>query len=122
MRRPSAVASVALGLCLSVAVLGSGCGRRTPEEQAAVRAQEACIAALEPVARDERPPPSALDAATGDAEAAARVDDRWATLRTRVDEFRSRPAERAPLDALVEECGRVNQMVKEKRSGTTSLG
>ncbi len=114
MRRPSAVASLALGL-LAAALVSSGCARRTPEEQAAVRAQDACIAALEPVARDERPSPAALEEAAEAARAAAGVDDRWSALPARVDELRSRPGERGPVDALVEECGRVNRIVKEKR-------
>jgi hypothetical protein len=107
-----------------VALLGgSACSaRRTPEEQAAVRAQDACIAALEPVSKSRRPAPENLADAVVDAEAAAGVDQRWAPLRARVLEFRERTDSSESLDALVNECGRVNQIVKEKRSGTTSLG
>ncbi len=105
-----------LGLALFV-LAASGCGR-TAVEQAAVRAQEACIAALEPVSKDRPPSVSELASAVRDAEAAARVDERWAPLRDRVRAFRSSldsEVGRAPLDALVEECGRVNQIVKENR-------
>jgi len=107
----------ALGLALAVIMAASsGCGgRRTAEEQAAVRAQDACVAALEPVSKDQRPSPGALANAARNAEAAAEVDERWTALRARVADFRSRPDTRESLDALVGECGRVNQVVKEKR-------
>ncbi|MDQ3680206.1 MAG: hypothetical protein M3378_06620 [Actinomycetota bacterium] len=109
----------------SVVLVLAGCGGRTAEEQAAVRAQDACIAALEPVADDQRPSAGALAAATRDAEAAARVDERWGPLRARVREFRDgvgSPAGPASLDALVRECDRVNRIVKEKRRSPDSLG
>jgi hypothetical protein len=112
---------------LTVAVLvvsacaATGCGR-TAEEQAAVRAQEACIAALGPVAEDKRPSPDALRSATRSAEAAARADGRWQPLQNRVIDFRATiagdpdsEAGRESLDALAQECGRVNQIVKERR-------
>lgn len=107
---------VILGMALS-GLAASACGR-TAVEQAAVRAQEACIAALEPVSKDQKPSVSDLASAVRDAEAAARVDERWAPLRDRVRELRStlgKEAGRARLDALVEECGRVNQIVKDNR-------
>ena len=107
-------------LVLGLAVAGlmtSACGR-TPAEQAAVRAQEACIAALEPVSEDRQPSPADLRSAMSDAEAAARVDQRWAPLRERVralgSSVGSEPG-RAHLDALVQECDRVNRIVKEHR-------
>ena len=100
----------------------AGCGgRRTPEEQAAVRAQDACIAALEPVSKNQRPSTDALGAAVRDAEAAAKVDNRWSALRARVLDFRSRTDSQESLDALAAECQRVNQIVKEKR-GDVSPG
>ncbi len=80
-----------------------------------MRAQDACIAALDPVSKDQRPSADALAAAGRDAEAAAKVDERWLTLRARVADFRAQPDARESLDALVKECGRVNQLVKEKR-------
>jgi hypothetical protein len=93
-----------------------GCGaRRTPEEQAAVRAQEACIAALEPVSEERRPSSEAVAMAARHAEAAAKVDDRWMPLRARVLEFGNQPDGRERVDALVRECERVNRIVKEKR-------
>jgi hypothetical protein len=99
-----------------VLAASSGCGgRRTPEEQAAVRAQDACIAALDPVSKNQRPSNDALATATRDAEAAAKVDERWAALRDRVLDFRSHADSPESLDALVKECGRANQIVKEKR-------
>ncbi|MDQ3569433.1 MAG: hypothetical protein M3396_02195 [Actinomycetota bacterium] len=115
---------VVLALVL-LALAGSPCGGRTPQEQAAVRAQDACIAALEPVAEDQRPSDDALAAASRDAEAAANVDERWGPLRARVREFADgigSPAGPASLDALVQECERVNRIVKEKRSSPDSLG
>ncbi len=107
---------VKLGLAVS-ALIAPACGR-TPVEQAAVRAQEACIVALEPVSKDEKPSVADLASAVRDAEAAAGVDERWAPLKDRVRAFRSsvgKEAGRAALDALVEECRRVNQIVKENR-------
>ena len=95
----------------------SGCGR-TVEEQAAVRAQEACIAALEPVARDQRPSAGALQSAARSAGEAARVDERWASLRRRVDEFRTAVGKGnggESLHSLMAECERVNRIVKEER-------
>ena len=113
MRRPSVVACLAVALVLAA---GSGCGgRRTPQEQAAVRAQDACIAALEPVSKNRRPSNDALATAASEAEAAAKVDERWAALRDRVLDFRSRTDSQESLDALAAECQRVNQIVKEKR-------
>ena len=107
----------ALVLTLALVLASSpGCGgRRTPEEQAAVRAQDACIAALDPVSKNQRPSNDALATATRDAEAAAKVDERWAALRDRVLDFRGHADSQESLDALVKECGRVNQIVKEKR-------
>ena len=104
-------------MILALATTAAGCGR-TPDEQAAVRAQEACIAALDPVARDRRPSADALRSATRDADAAAAEDERWVQLRERVRELESSidtAAVRESLDALVEECRRVNQIVKDKR-------
>ena len=109
---------LAPGLVIAaLASTAAGCGR-TPDEQAAVRAQEACIAALDPVARDRRPSADALRSATRNADAAAAEDDRWSPLRDRVHELQTSidtEAARESLDALVEECRRVNDIVKEKR-------
>ena len=107
----------ALGLALTLLMAVSpGCGaRRTPEEQAAVRAQDACIAALEPVSEGRRPSPYAIAMAARHAEAAADVDERWASLRARVRDFAASANAQNSLDALVEECERVNRIVKEKR-------
>ncbi len=110
-----AVGSV-LGLALAV-VVGSACGR-TPVERAAVRAQDACITALDPVSEDRRLSPADLRSALSDAEAAARVDQRWAPLLERVRNLASVAGSGeggAQLDALVQECDRVNQIVKENR-------
>ncbi len=49
------------------------------------------------------------------AEAAAAEDERWMALRAKVFDFRGRVDHQESLDALVEECERVNRMVKEKR-------
>ena len=105
-----------LALGLTLVALAPACGR-TPVEQAAVRAQDACIAALEPVSEDRPPSPADLRSALTDAEAAARVDQRWAPLRERVRELMaSAGGEGGPrVDALVQECDRVNQIVKEER-------
>ncbi len=105
-----------LGLALA-SLAASACGR-TPAEQAAVRAQDACIAALEPVSQDRQPSAADLRSAVSDAEAAARADRRWAPLRERVRALRSSvdsEAGRGQLDALVQECDQVNRIVKEKR-------
>ncbi len=64
---------------------------------------------------DQRPSTGALAAAVRDAEAAASVDQRWVALRTRVRDFRDRTDTPESLDALVKECERVNQIVKEER-------
>jgi hypothetical protein len=80
-----------------------------------VRAQDACIAALEPVSKSRRPTAESLVTAARDAEAAARVDPRWVSLRGRVRDFQARTDAPESLDALVQECRRVNQIVKEKR-------
>ena len=106
----------ALGLALAVAVNAGCSARRTAEEQAAVRAQDACIAALEPVSKDQRPSTEALATAARDAEAAAKVDERWLPLRSQVRHFGERAGEPESLDALVKECERVNRIVKEKRA------
>jgi hypothetical protein len=106
---------LALGIALVVAVTPGCGGRRTAEEQAAVRAQDACITALEPVSKDQRPSTDALATAARDAEAAAKVDERWMPLRARVLDFGRRTDDRESLDALVKECERVNRIVKEKR-------
>ena len=107
----------ALGVTLALVLAASpGCGgRRNPEEQAAVRAQDACIAALDPVSKNQRPSNDALATAASEAEAAAKVDERWAALRDRVLDFRGHADNQESLEALVKECGRVNQIVKEKR-------
>lgn len=112
-----------LGLTLAlVLAMSAGCGgRRTPEEQAAVRAQDACIAALEPVSEGRPPSNEAVATAARHAEAAAEVDQRWSALRARVLDFRSRTDSQESLDALAAECQRVNQIVKEKR-GDVSPG
>jgi len=105
----------ALALALAMAA-SAGCGgRRSPEEQAAVRAQDACIAALEPVSEGRPPSGEAVAMAVRHAEAAAEVDQRWSTLRSRMLDFRGRADNQESLDALVKECARVNQIVKERR-------
>jgi len=108
-------------VAMTAVAAGPGCGRRSPEEQAAVRAQDACIAALEPASLSQRPSADALVAAARHAEAAARVDQRWATLRASVRDFQARVDTKESFDALVQECRRVNQIVKEKR-GDVSPG
>ncbi len=116
MRRAGPLA-LALALTTALATTASSaCGsRRTAEEEAAVRAQDACIAALDPVSKDQRPSTDALVSAARDAEAAAKVDERWSALRARVLDFGDRTDARESLDALVEECARVNRIVKEER-------
>lgn len=108
--------TLVLALGLALVVLTPACGR-TPVEQAAVRAQDACIAALEPVSEDRQPFPADLRSALANAEAAARVDQRWAPLRERVRELGSSASGGGggQLDALAQECDRVNQIVKEER-------
>lgn len=106
----------------SVAVVVAGCGRGA-ESRAAERAQDACLEALEPVSRGEPPSPEALRAALGAAEAAATGDRRWAVLPGRVRDVRAAlagPAGHgdgggAAMAALVEECERVNAIVKRER-------
>ena len=83
-----------------------------------MRAQDACISALDPVSRDRRPSVDALRSARRSAEAAAQVDERWSQLRERVRDLESSAdadAAQRSVDALVQECGRVNQIVKAER-------
>lgn len=101
---------------LVVAVLAAGgCGRRSPEARAAERAQDACIGVLAPVADQELPSAAVLDDARADAEAATEVDDRWAALVQRLEDLeaqRDTPLVDPAVDALREECGRVNDFVR----------
>lgn len=94
----------------------ANCGR-TAQEQAAVRAQEACIAALGPVARDQQPSTGALASARRHADAAASADQRWVRLRDRVRELGDTTGQGGgrAVDAVVRECERVNRIVKEER-------
>ena len=113
-------ATRAVAVVLLVGLSAAACGaRRTAEEQAAVRAQDACIAALEPVSKGRPPSAGDLVGAARDADAAAGVAPRWVPLRERVGEYRARSEARETLDALVQECARVNQIVKEKRAEDT---
>jgi len=101
---------------LVVAVVAAGgCGRRSAAARAAEWAQDACIAALSPIAEQELPSASVLDDAQGDAQAAADVDDRWSALVERLEDLeaqRDTPRVDPAVDALREECGRVNDFVR----------
>ena len=99
-------------LLLALALALTAC-TRDPEGQAAVRAQDACIAALEPVALGRVPSDSEIATASRHAEATADVDDRWLPLRARVRALSAEPAQPA-VDALAEECRRVNDLVRSK--------
>lgn len=93
----------------------AGCARRSAESNAAERAQDACIGSLTPVSRNEEPSVGVLDRAVADAEAANQVDDRWAPLVARLRAVRlaqGTPAVDPAIDALVEECDRVNEIVR----------
>ena len=90
-------------------------GCRSAESRAAERAQDACIGSLQPVADGGRPSTAVLRRAAADADAAAGVDDRWAPLRASVRaalDRRGSPRFEAAVDALVEECERVNEIVR----------
>lgn len=93
----------------------AGCGR-SDESEAAERAQDACIGALEPVAAGQTLSAAVLDETVAHADAAAEVDpDRWSPLRARARAARaaagSADMERS-IDALVQECERVNEVVR----------
>ena len=106
---------MALALTLAVVAGGVGCGRRSAESKAAERAQDACIGSLSPVADNRQPSAAVLDAAVADAEAAASVDERWQPLLARLRaarQARGTPAVDPAIDALVEECDRVNDIVR----------
>lgn len=95
-------------------VVTGACGP-SAGDRAAVRAQDACIGALEPVADERTPSAAALDEAVADARAAAEVDDRWRPLRGLLLQARDRrgtPAFEASVEALVAECGRVNDYIR----------
>lgn len=97
-------------------VLALGGCARNPEGRAAGRAQDACIAALEPVAQRQVPTAAQLAPASRAAEAAAEVDERWLPLRQRVRELAeavSRGGDPQPaIGALADECRRVNDIVR----------
>lgn len=96
-------------------VVGVACGRRSPESRAAEHAQDACIGALEPVARGRLPSVEQVDEARADAEAAAEVDDRWDPLVVgirMVQSTRGTPGIDPAVDALTAECRRVNEIVR----------
>lgn len=114
--RPGVAVLGLVAATLAVVLAGAACGR-TAEEQAAVDAQEACITALGPVARQRLPSEEDLRAAARDAGAAARVDERWVPLRRRVSELRTAVAgqDGRGVDALAQECRRVNDIVKQER-------
>lgn len=95
---------------------GAGCSRRSAEDVAAERAQDACIGALAPVARSHAPSVTVLDRAVADARAAARADPaRWRTLEVRLEGLAARrgTSDFEPAVALlVAECKRVNEVVR----------
>lgn len=113
---------------VAAAVGSAGCGPSV-EERAAERAVEACIAALEPVAEDRRPPPAVLESALADAEEAARADDRWEVLAgalRRAAATAGTPAGDAAVARLVDECRRSRDLVRRggresARPGPTPL-
>ena len=92
----------------------AACGT-SPQERAAARAVDACIAALEPVA-ERRPPSSAvLREAADEAEDAARTDDRWEVLAgvlRRAADTAGTPEGDAAVAALVDECRRSRDLVR----------
>ena len=87
----------------------------SPEERAAARAVDACIAALEPVA-ERRPPSSAvLRKAAAEAEDAARTDDHWEVLAgvlRRAADTAGTPEGDAAVAALVDECRHSRDFVR----------
>lgn len=102
-------------LVLAVGGALGGCSRRSAGSKAAERAQDACIGALEPVSNGKAPAADVLDAALGDAEAAAEVDDRWRPLVTRLRAAvatHGGPDFDPAVDALAAECGRVNDIIR----------
>lgn len=106
----------------AVVVLAVACGRNA-EGQAAVRAQDACITALEPAAQHRLPTGDEIGAALRHAEAAAEVDERWLALRQRVQELaavlqRGDDADDA-VQQLADECRRVNDIVRERQRANT---
>jgi hypothetical protein len=105
---------------VTVAVLGAVACGPSAEDRAAVRAQDACISSLEPVADGRTPSADDLDAAVADAEAAAEVDDRWAPLGVLLRQARDQrgtPAFEPSVDALVAECEQVNDYVRAEVAG-----
>lgn len=102
---------------MAIAAGLASCGRRA-ESAAAERAQDSCIAALAPVAEGRPPASAVLREAVADAEAAARVDRRWLPLRARLRAVRDTaggPDAGASIAALVEECERVNGIIRREQ-------
>lgn len=101
-------------LALVVGAGTAGCGG-SPEERAAARAIDACIAALEPVAENRPPSRPVLEDARRDAEEAARTDDHWAALADvlrRAEEAAGTPEGSAAVATLVDECSRSRDFVR----------
>lgn len=100
-------------------VLAAGGCVPNPEGRAAGRAQDACIAALEPVAQRRVPTAAELAQASRVAEAAAAADERWVPLRQRVRELAEAVSggadPQAAVDALADECRHVNDIVRTSR-------
>lgn len=102
---------------LALAVVGACTGNA--EGQAATRAQDACIVALEPVAQRRAPTSDEAQQAARLADSAADVDDRWVPLRARTHDLNTavlhgvdpQPA----VDALADECRRVNEIVRSNQ-------
>lgn len=94
--------------------MAGACGR-SAESRAAEQAQDACIASLEPVSEGGTPSAEVLGRAVADAEDAAEVNERWEPLRARLRTARAghgTPALERAVDELIEECKRVNDIVR----------
>lgn len=84
-------------------------------DEAAERAQDACIGALEPVSQAKVPSAGVLEEALVDAGEAAGVDGRWAPLLAQLQSAkaaRGTPLFVHAIDELAAECGRVNEIVR----------
>ena len=105
-------------MVLAVVALGAATAcRQSAEERAAARAIDACIAALGPVSENRPPSRDVLEDARAEAEEAARTDDHWAALAgalRRAEDAAGTPAGDAAIAALVDECARSRDHVRER--------
>lgn len=108
-----------MGLAAATLAGGTACGR-SAESRAAEQAQDACIGSLEPVSEGGTPSPDVLERAVAHAEEAAEADERWEPLRARLLAARARhgtPALERAVDELIDECERVNDIVRSGGKG-----